>query len=244
MEKIIYALWRRTDETRESLNRRLIEEATPRLLALPNVRGLRFNLQDDTVRRAEPLRQTATAPQMDAGAQIWLDVGHDAFRAPVDAILRDVSGRIGAWLVLESSVIPNTAHPAQEGKRTEGWSQFCFLQRPARLSFDQWRHNWQVLHTPVAVDTQSNFEYRQNLIIRALIEGPFPYAAIVEECFPTDAMDDPRVFFDAIGDPTKYEANTRAMAESCARFVEMGETGAGIDVLPTSQFEMKIPAWR
>lgn len=235
MEKVIYALWRREGETREQLNQRLHAEVGPKLLALPNVRGLRFNLLDEHVARASGIYRPATRPEIDAAIQIWLDVSHDAFRAPVDAILRGAAGRIAAWLVLESSIIPNTLHRSVEGKRTEGWSQFCFLQRPEHLDYDQWRYNWQVLHTRVAIDTQSNFEYLQNLVIRPLIEGPIAYAAIVEECFPTDAMDDPQVFFDAPGDEAKYQANLQAMMESCDRFIDQTR----IDVLPTSQYELR-----
>lgn len=240
MEKVIYAIWRREGENREALNRRLREQAAPALLALPNVRGLRLNLQDEDVVRAEPLRQTGTAPQMDAAVQVWVDVSHGRFREPVDAVLREVASRIGAWLVMESAVIPNRLHPSREGERTYGWSQFCFIQRPPRLEPEQWLHNWQGLHTDVAIDTQANFEYLQNLIIKPLIDGPLSYAAIVEECFPVEAMDDSAVFFDAVGDANRFEANTRAMAESCARFVDMGDI-CRIDVLPTSQYEMRKP---
>lgn len=240
MEKVIYALWRREGENREALNRRLLEETGPKLLAIAGVRGVRLNLQDEAVARADALRQIGTAPQMDAAVQLWLDASHEMFRAPADAVLREAAGRIGAWLVIESAVIPNTKHPSRVGARTEGWSQFCFIQRPPRLEYDEWRHSWQVLHTPVAIDTQANFEYLQNLVARPLIDGPLPYAAIVEECFPTDAMDHSEVFFDAVGDPGRFEANTRAMAESCARFIDMGEV-CRIDVLPTSQYDLRKP---
>lgn len=239
MEKIIYALWRRDGETRDALNLRLRKEIVPRLLARADVRGLRLNLQDEAVVRAEPLRQRGTDPQVDAIVQLWLDVSHGEFRAPVDAILREAAGRIAAWLVLESNPIPNTRHPAREGQRTEGWAQFCFLRRPARLSHDEWLHNWQGLHTRVGIDTQANFEYIQNLVVKPLIEGSPVCAAIVEECFPTDAMDDPAVFYDAVDDPARLEAHLNAMMESCARFIEMAEPVGGIDVLPTSQYDMR-----
>jgi hypothetical protein len=236
VEKIIYALWCKDVESREILNTRLKEEAAPALLALRNVRSLRFNLQDADVARAEALRQHGTDPQMDAAVQLWVDVAHDEFRASIDAILAAASGRIAAWVVLESTIIPNIKHPSQPSERTYGWSQFCFIKRPEKFTPDRWRYNWQVLHTPVAIDTQSNFEYIQNLIVRPLIDGPHPYAAIVEECFPTDAMDDSHVFFDAVGDDAKHMQNAQAMADSCTGFVEMP---GGIDVLPTSQYDFR-----
>jgi len=236
VEKIIYALWRREGERRDVFNARLKAETAAHLLGLSNVRALRLNIQDEHVARAEGLRQLGTNPQMDAAIQLWVDVSHDAFRKNIDRVLAIATGKMAAWLVLESVVIRNDYRPEAEGMRTPGWSQFCFLQRPRRLKPEEWRHNWQVLHTPVAIETQSNVEYVQNLIVRALIEGPRPYAGIVEECFPDDAMDDAHVFFDAANDESKFLENTSRMAESCARFIDIP---GGVDVLPTSQYDYR-----
>jgi hypothetical protein len=238
VEKLIYALWARDGEPRAALNARLRDAAGPALLDLPNLRGLRLNLQDAHVERAEGLRMRCPdRDQPDAVVQVWLDVSHDAFRAPVDHILGEAASRIAAWSVVSSTIIRNTEHPPAPGERTWGWSQVCFLERPDRLDHATWRHNWHALHTRVAIDTQSNFEYVQNLIVRPLTPDAPDYAAIVEECFPPDAMDDPRVFFDAVGDEARFAANTAAMAESCARFIGEG----GVDLLPTSQYELRRP---
>jgi len=242
MEKIIYALWRDVDEPRDAFNHRLRTEAAQQLATIPGVRGVRVNVPDAAVERAASLRQTATQPQMDAVVQLWLDVSHGKFRAPIDSLLSDVAPRLAAWLVTESEIIPNKLHPAREGERTAGWSQVCFLQRPARLTYDQWLNAWHGLHTQVAIDTQSNFEYVQNTVVRPLLGEALPYSAIVEECFPSDAMDNSAVFFDAVGDGERYRRHTAAMAESCARFIDFDK----VDVIPTSQYVIKkllgIPA--
>ena len=44
------------------------------------------------------------------------------------AALADASGRFAAWLVAESTIIANTAHPPKPGARTAGWSQATFDQ--------------------------------------------------------------------------------------------------------------------
>jgi hypothetical protein len=240
MEKIVYALWKREGESRADLNRRLKDQVASKLLELDNVKGLRLNLQDETVLPAEPLRQTATDPQMDAVMQIWVNVNHDEYRAPMDAILRDAAGNMAAWLVLESAIIPNNDHAPSLGQRTYGFSQFCFIQRPDRLTYDEWRNFWQGQHTAVGRDTQSNFEYIQNLIVRPLIDGPVSYACCVEECFPPEGMVNSEVFFDAVGNPEKFARNAGIMTESCARFIDAG----AIDVLLTSQFDIKPPSFR
>jgi len=239
MEKVIYALWRGADQPREAFNRRLHTEVGQQLATTPGVRGVRVNVPDATVERAGSLRQTATRPQMDAVVQLWLDVSHGKFRAPVDALLSEVAPRLAAWLVTESEIIPNRLHPAREGERTAGWSQVCFLQRPARLTYDQWLNAWHGLHTQVAIDTQSNFEYVQNTVVRTLCGDALPYSAIVEECFPADAMDNSAVFFDAVGDEEKYRRHTTAMMQSCARFIDLDE----VDVIPTSQYVIKKSRW-
>ena len=60
---------------------------------------------------------------------------------------------------------------------------------------------------------------------------------MVEECFPAAAMTDQHVFFDAHGNLATFERNTRAMAESCARFIDMDK----IDVIPSSQYVIRPP---
>ncbi|MFN5902520.1 MAG: EthD domain-containing protein [Novosphingobium sp.] len=100
------------------------------------------------------------------------------------------------------------------------------------MSHAEWLSLWQDSHTQVAIETQANFEYVQNLVVRTLTEGAPPYVAIVEECFPEAALTDPFVFFDAVGDPAKFKANLDRMMESCDRFIDRGT----IDVIPTGQY--------
>ncbi len=233
MEKIIYALWRRAGEDRSALNRRLLDRAAPQLAKFAG--GIRLNLQDEQVAAGASPRMTSVRPQMDAVVQLWVDSANDAARAPVDAILGDAADRVAAWLVSESTAIPNTSHPPKVGARTEGFSQIVFLGRPPRLSWEAWRQVWQQDHTAVAIETQSNFEYVQNLIIRPLTYGAPDFAAMVEECFPAAAFTDEQVYFDAVDDPAKLKANQTRMADSCARFIDFDR----IDCLPTSQFDIK-----
>ena len=112
--------------------------------------------------------------------------------------------------------------------------------RPARASDVPPRH-WSSCPphpstetTPVAIETQSTFEYRQNVVVRALTPGARPYDAIVEECFPPQAMDNPQAFFDAVGDEQKFQRNLDRMMASVGRFLDLGT----IDVLATSQYRL------
>ncbi len=224
MEKIVCALW-------GCDNAELLGEL-PLALAAAGATRIRINLQDETVLPGAPLRQVNTHPQMEAVAQFWVPSTYAPFMAEVHHALAAASDRYAAWLVAESTIISNTSYPSLLGKRTTGFSQLAFLGLPPRLSHEGWRSLWQGYHTKVAIKTQSNFEYVQNLVVRALTEDAPPLAGFVEECFPIEALTDPFVFFDAVGDRAKFDANLATMMESCGRFIDFDR----IDVLITSQY--------
>lgn len=232
MEKIVYALWRQPEIERGSFNERL-HGLAPKLAGAAH--AVRINVQDMTVAGGTSPRMASTRPEIEAVVQLWLDSANDAVRAPVDAMIADVAPRFAAWLVSESTAIPNRLHPARAGERTDGFAQVVFLGLPPRLTWDAWRGIWQGSHTEVAIVTQSNFEYVQNLVVRPLTDGAPAYAAMVEECFPLAALTDEATYFDAPGDPAKLAANQQRMMESCARFIDFDR----IDCIPTSQFEVK-----
>ena len=236
MEKIVYALWRDPTEAQELFFDRLRNDIAPRLADM--ARGVRINLQDEAVAGGASPRMTATRPQMDAVVQLWVNSAHDQFRGPLDEIIATASTRFSAWLVSESQAIVNTQHPPRAGERTEGFSQIVFLGKPPRLTWEAWRHAWETYQTPVAIETQSNFEYVQNLIVRPLTYGAPTYAAMVEECFPAKALHDEAVYFDAIDDPARLAENQARMAESCARFIDFDR----VDCIPTSQYDIKPPS--
>ena len=231
MEKIIYALW--ADQDRASFNAALLAELAPKLSAL-GAKHLRVNVHDDAVSAGAVLIQKATDPQFDAAIQFWLPSANPIFREAVDDCIAAHCRRFAAWLVVESTIIANHQHRPASGKRTEGFSQLAFLTKPARLSWEQWRVIWQTSHTQVAIDTQSNFEYVQNLVVRPLTEDAPDFVAIVEECFPLAAVTDPLIFFDAAGDQDKFDRNLATMMQSCDRFIDRGS----IDVILTSQFDL------
>jgi len=232
MEKVICALWAPDGESRADYAARLAA-TLPHALKAAGASRIRLNLRDAAVEPAAPLIQQWQERQQDAVAQFWLPSANAVLRGPVDAALAAHAARFELWLVAESTIIANTTHPPSGSERTWGWSQASFISfLPDRPWLDSVRH-WHSHHTRVAIDTQSNFEYVQNIVVRPLTDSAPNYGAFVEECFPAEAMTDPRVFFDAVGDDDKYARNAKDMAESCAGFIDF----ARIDIIPTSQFD-------
>lgn len=233
MEKIICALWAEQGQPLAAFNSRL-REHLPGALASAGARQIRLNLRDDDVAPAVGLIQQWQQPQQDAVLQFWVASAHSRFTASINAALGAHAARFHSWLVAESTIIPNTAFPAAEGARTPGWSQASFISFRKDLPPGGALQVWHDHHTQVAIETQDNFEYVQNLIVRPLTHGAPPYDAFVEECFPAAAMSDPHAFFDAVGDPAKFQANLATMMDSCQRFIDF----SCIDIIPTSQYDI------
>ena len=226
MEKIIFTA--RTDGPIDPVP---LAEA----LMMAGAMRVRLNVRDGAVAPADALIQRRGESLPDVVVQLWLDSANPMFRAGVDGVM-DAYVRpdsVAAWLVSESTIIANTDHPPLRGQRTFGFAQMAFLTLPPDMAWADWRAIWRDSHTRIAIDTQSNFEYRQNLVVEALIDTAPPFVAIVEECFPPEAMTDPLTFFDAPGDMAKFQANLKIMMDSCARFI----APSSIDVFATSQFD-------
>ncbi|MGH8461291.1 MAG: EthD domain-containing protein [Stenotrophobium sp.] len=232
MEKVIYLVWRDPKVDIETFARRLRGDLAAQLRVIHSVRGLRVNVADAAVAAGSGIKQTWLNPPLEAVVQVWVDSAIARLRQPVDEAVAAHSVRHAAYLVTESQPLRNLEHPPRPGERTEGFSQIALLRIPKKLDYAQWLDIWHNSHTQVAVETQSNFEYIQNVVIRPLTADAPPLDAMVEECFPIAALTDPLTFFDAPGDQAKFDANLKTMMDSVHRFIELGT----IDVVPTSQY--------
>lgn len=225
MKKIVAALW--------GVDNAKLLAGLPSVLHATGASKVRINIRDAAVETGAGLIQRWQEPQQDAVVQYWLPSANALFREHADKAIATYCNRFAAWLVAESTIIANSEHPPQTGERTWGWSQASFINFRDDLDRSNAIKVWHSHHTKVAIETQSNFEYVQNLMIRPLTEGAPDYDAFVEECFSLDALNDPMAFFDAVGDQRKFDTNLSAMMDSCGRFIQFGK----IDIIPTSQYD-------
>lgn len=242
MEKLIYLLWRPDELGPEPFTRRLVDDIGPALLDA-GARGVQVNVADEeTAAGSEPvpagLRRIATEPPFEAVVALWLDSGIASRREPFEAILVDAGLRPAGYRVAESEPMENRAEIVPAGRRTPGFAQLAFLQRPADLDVDSWLERWHDHHTEVAIETQSTFEYRQNLVVTRFHDHGPPLDAIVEEGFPIEALTSREAFYDAVGDRERFEENIAAMRASTRTFIDHER---GLDVLPTGQYVFRRP---
>jgi hypothetical protein len=217
MEKMIYAVWKHEAESQTDFREKLLGEVSQGLLAL-GVLKLLVSVVDEDVAPSDPLRIIATRPSAEGIISMWVDTSNN--RKPLEEVIEGVVVRMAGYLVTESMPIVNKKYSVLDGERVPGMNSVVFLQKPARLGYEYWLETWLGSHTQIAIDTQSTFGYKQNVIVRPLTYAAPPYHAIVEENFPEEAMTDNQAFYDAKGDEEKCSKHEQAMIESCARFID------------------------
>jgi hypothetical protein len=234
VEKLLYPLWKASSQTGDEFREVLLQQLAPALVAIAGVHGLRVCVADSAVAAGAKRRIESHPPLPDAMLSLWVDYAGAAARwePAIDALV----SRKSAYLVTEAEPLLNQqAHPSKPGERMYGMCHVVFMSHPETMTREAWLAVWKDSHTQVAIDTQSTFGYRQNLVVRQLGKPAFPCHAIVEENFPPEAMTSDHAFYATGGDDALLRQNMNAMMESCARFIDFQH----IDVIPMSEYLVK-----
>lgn len=218
MEKLVYVLWKRPGLSDDEFNERLLGPTAQRFVAL-GVQRLAANVADADARAVQKARLTQLDVPIAGTLSFWLDMADD--RAPYEEALAGLTARTAGYLVCESVPIVNTTRSAPLGERTPGINVVALIERPERLTHAQWVAHWFGHHRRVALETQCTYAYVRNEVVRPLTDGAPPWAAVVEEGFPAEAVTDPMLWYCADGDPEKMKANMARMIESCQAFLDL-----------------------
>ena len=239
MEKLIYPLWQRTGQAVDEFRDTLLGQLGPELAGLEAVHGVRLAVADSAVAAASARRMESHPPVPTALLSLWVDSADVA--TTWEPLIDESVERRSRYRVAEAEpLVSQQRFPAKPGERVYGMCQVVFMRRPAQLDRGEWLSVWQGSHTTVAVETQSTFGYRQNVVMPGLGEETLPFDAIVEENFPPEAMASDHVFYDTGGDQELLQQRMTAMLESCARFIDFEH----IDVIPMSEYLVKPLAER
>ena len=228
MEKLIYTLWRPANISVADWRAAILGVAASGL-PKAGARDVQFSLVDEDVDAGKGLH-LVTRDVPDGVITFWLDSAY--YRQASENLLSEHCRSIAGYLVAESRI--KDEREDESGKRADGFNLIGFLRRPPRLSREDWLKIWLGSHTAVAVETQPTFRYVQNLVVRPLTEDAPELDALVEEGFPLGALDNPAVFYDAVGDEKKHAENHKRMMESCQRFIDFDR----IDSLPMSRYRV------
>lgn len=231
MEKLVYVVWRRPEATPQAFQETVCGEVAGRLAQAGAV-GVGASLVDAGVQDKLGQRLTRLDPPPDGIVSFWLENADD--RGPCEAALAEVTARLAGYLVVESVPLVDRTHRPRPGEPTPGVNMVALLERPERLPWDEWIRIWHEDHKAVALETQRTFRYVRNVVVRPLTEGAPPWAGIVEEGFPAEAIGNPAVWYDAEDDPEKLEAHIARMVASCQAFLDLDR----VESHPTREYRL------
>lgn len=234
MEKLIYVLWKRPRLSDRDFASLILGDIAGRLLHLGAL-GLSVNLVDDLVGPAARVRITRFDPTIAGTVSLWLGVAGG--REPYEQALEIASERIAGYLVDESIPIVNTSNRARLGERTPGINMVACIERPARMTHEAWIAHWHGHHAKVAIETQCTFSYVRNVVIRPMTEDVPPWAGIVEEGFPADAVTDPMLWYRGEGSGETMRRNMARMIDSVQTFLDVDR----VESHPMSEYRLKEP---
>lgn len=232
MEKVVFVLRQpsdaATDEWAEQLRTGVVNK-----IRAAGVHGLTVCVHDADVRAAN-LRLITLDPPFTAAISLWVQQSYGPQTREIEAILSRISAAAHGYLVTESVPLPspNTDH----GERSTGFTNIALLRRPAGMPFEEWRHQWQGVHTQNALDLQSTIGYEQNLVVRPTTSGAPAISAIVFEQFPASALTDPLAWYGAT-DQQQLTERVTAMLESVKTF----GAHTNIDTVATSRYDVIRP---
>jgi len=229
MEKIVFKLWKKEPDSLDKFKDSLLVDLSFTLAPLVN--DLQINIADEDVDAAAALAQTNYSQNPDA--IVFIKVVSHYHSENIISILQSLAHKVEGFVVSESIILQDDSKDHQ-GKRSEGFSQIVFLEKPIEMTEFDWFDHWTHHHTKIAIETQSNFTYIQNTVVRPLQNDSPNFIAVVEECFPSEAMSNPSVFYNAKNDSELLLKNTELMMDSCSRFIDFQK----IEVIPTSRYRM------
>jgi len=225
VEKVIYLLWNESGRADADLAARLLGPVADALLALDPA-GLAIDVADDDAAAvALPLPPPPDDPGPFAEVSIWLGCHDDI--GPFEAVLAPVADRLAGYLVTES--IPTEYGDNQwaaprdwpDGQRSTGVVMLTLMERPDRLTPEDWYAHWYGTQTPMSTEIQPRIRYVRNAVARPLTPGAPAYQGIVEEAWPSaETVNDPMRFYLADGDEELLAKNLNTMLESVGAFLD------------------------
>ena len=229
MEKLAYQLWKKDDDSLDAFKDALLNNLKRDIAEL--VSALQINIADADVEPANNLAQSNYSPA--PNAVIFIKVKSYFLADTLESFLEKITSKVHGFVVSESIILDNS-EKSPLGSRSEGFSQVVLLEKPETMSAFDWFDYWTNFHTKIAIQTQSNFIYIQNTVVRPLQKASPSFIAIIEECFPLEAMTDPEVFYNAKNNPEQFAKHVQIMMESCEKFIDFKK----IEVIPTSRYRI------
>jgi hypothetical protein len=224
MEKLIYLLWGPKGQDKKQRQQLLLREVAPKLLETGAVRLTMYvDDPDSNVRSPAPFHP---GERICAEVSLWISDAEK--RGPCEDVLRDAVFRFAGYLVDESiyTEYGGNRHSGPrnwpDGQRSPGVVAITLMERPKRLSHEEWIQRWHGRQSLVSEAMQPRARYIRNVVVKALTLDVPPYEGIVEEAWPSARhVTNPFLFYGAGRNPFKLVWNMLVMLRSVTNFLDL-----------------------
>jgi hypothetical protein len=238
MEKLIYILWDSEGQSRAERQEILLKGVAPKLLEAGAGKLTMYVVdQDSNIKSSAPFHP---GERMCADVSLWLESLEQ--RAPCEGIIKAAGFRFAGYLVDEVvyTEYGGNRHSGPrnwpDGQRSPGIVAVTLMERPKRLSREEWIRRWHEKQSPISEAMQPRSRYIRNVVVKAVTPDAPPYEGIVEEAWPSARhITNPFVFYGAGKNPLKLVWNMLVMLRSVTGFLDL----ARIRTTNTSEYILK-----
>jgi len=238
MDKLIYILWGSQEQDKKQRQQVLLQQVAPRLLASGAIKLTLYIVdQDSNVKSPAPFHP---GERMCAEVALWLDSAEQ--RAPHEEAFRSAGFRFAGYLVDETvyTEYGGNRHSGPrnwpDGTRSPGIIAITLMERPKRLSHEEWIRRWHGRQSPVSEAMQPRARYIRNVVTSAVTPDAPPYEGIVEEAWPSARhITNPFLFYGAGKNPLKLVWNMIVMLRSVTNFLDLNR----VRTTMTSEYILK-----
>ena len=188
MVKLIYVLWAPQGQSKKEIKDLLLKEVSQKLYDA-GVQKLTMYIDDEYSTVRSPAPKLYRGPAICAEISLWID---DAEKhQELEKILAPYSFRIAGYLVDECiyTEYGGNRHFHErdwpDGERSPVIMAVTLLERPKRLSYEEWIHRWHDTQSPVSEAMQPRPRYIRNVVLQAITPDAPPFEGIVEEAWPS-----------------------------------------------------------
>jgi hypothetical protein len=199
--KIVYILWAPPAWDKDRIRATLLEGCAPQLLQHAAER-LQMNIADRFAEVRSPAPGVPFERPMCAQVNVW--VPEPASRFALEGVLRRAGFQVAGYLVEEQVYTDygGNAHGSPrdwpDGERSPGVLAVTLMERPRRLSHEEWVRRWHGRQSPMSEAMQPRARYVRNVVKNALTPGAPPFEGIVEEAWPSfEHVTNPFLFYGA-----------------------------------------------
>lgn len=201
LHKIIYLLWPIRGQDKAKTREILLREMASRLIG-SGAERLTMDIADPEAEMRSPAPKLYSGDPICALVNIWVeDLGK---RRNIEDTLRYAGFTIAGYLVEESiyTEYGGNRHSKPrdwaDGKRSPGVTMVTLMERPKRLSREEWIKRWHGVMSPVSEEIQPRTRYVRNLVIEPITPDAPPFEGIVEEAWPSKKhVSSPFLFYGA-----------------------------------------------